>query len=197
MTIKTYVIHLPHRTDRFESITKNLEAIGISDYKFLPGYPNSLIGLINPQQKWMKEGQIGFNIAYFNALSFIALNHKDNEQVLLLEDDAVLIDCAVEKLQQIAAKDYDIVYLFYKECREKGSIIHDNGDLRLIRLNYPVCTTAILYKVAAIKKLLGSLTTMETVCDNQIGLLIADFNVAGCDPYLAQPNDSKSDISEY
>ena len=128
------------------------------------------------------------------ALATIALNHSKDEYVLLLEDDAVLCDNFKHKVSDILQCDFDMCYLFFAECKERGDIIKSFNGFDLISVNYPVCTTGIIYKVSAIKKVLEFLIPMNTVYDNQIGLRINEINACGCMPHLVHLNGSNSDI---
>ena len=194
LSFKTYIISLLHRADRRASLVASLHKQGIFNYSFLSGYPNNDIELKNEKQSWLKSGQIGFNVAYYMALATIALNHSKDEYVLLLEDDAVLCDNFKHKVSDILQCDFDMCYLFFAECKERGDIIKSFNGFDLISVNYPVCTTGIIYKVSAIKKVLEFLIPMNTVYDNQIGLRINEINACGCMPHLVHLNGSNSDI---
>jgi len=88
---KTFVINLAHRTDRLESVRKELAAIGHKSYEVLNAY-----GINNPPPRRYYENIPDFEISgwygnKFSHYSIIEQAKKDNlESVMVFEDDVVL-----------------------------------------------------------------------------------------------------------
>jgi len=133
-----YVINLPHRTDRKESVIKLLNELEITGYEFIDG-----VILYNPEYRKM-----GCNAAYVNLFSkFLS---TDAQNVIVFEDDIKLMN-GVSKSEIDAIFDnwdetisnYDVVGLGVKllprtEIKLKGKT-HGSFEEML-------CTQSLFYK---------------------------------------------------
>jgi autotransporter strand-loop-strand O-heptosyltransferase len=133
-----YVINLPHRTDRKESVIKLLNELEITGYEFIDG-----VILENPEYKKM-----GCNAAYVNLFSkFLS---SDAQNVIVFEDDIKLmngvskdeIDAIFDNWEETVS-NYDVVGLGVKllprsEIKLKGKT-HGSFEEML-------CTQSLFYK---------------------------------------------------
>ena len=133
-----YVINLPHRTDRKESVIKLLNELEITGYEFIDG-----VVLDNPEYRKM-----GCNAAYVNLFSKFLSSNSQN--VIVFEDDIKLMN-GVSKSEIDAIFDnwdetvsnYDVVGLGVKllprtEIKLKGKT-HGSFEEML-------CTQSLFYK---------------------------------------------------
>jgi autotransporter strand-loop-strand O-heptosyltransferase len=133
-----YVINLPHRTDRKESVIKLLNELEITGYEFIDG-----VVLDNPEYRKM-----GCNAAYVNLFSkFLS---SDSQNVIVFEDDIKLmngvskneIDAIFDNWDETVS-NYDVVGLGVKllprtEIKLKGKT-HGSFEEML-------CTQSLFYK---------------------------------------------------
>ena len=133
-----YVINLPHRTDRKESVIKLLNELEITGYEFIDG-----VVLDNPEYRKM-----GCNAAYVNLFSkFLS---SDAQNVIVFEDDIKLmngvskneIDAIFDNWDETVS-NYDVVGLGVKllprtEIKLKGKT-HGSFEEML-------CTQSLFYK---------------------------------------------------
>jgi len=113
---KIYIINLEHRKDRKDSVIKQLEKEGITNYEFI----NAVNGTDSAISKMFKNiRKNGSKIGTHGHLGCL-LSHKkvllkakeDNvEQFMILEDDVILKDGFINRLNSILLPDWECIYL--------------------------------------------------------------------------------------
>lgn len=176
---KTFVINLPARIDRRETVTKELAKVGIVDYRFWRATHNH-------------NGVVGLLLTMKSLL-----DHCDSlglTSVLILEDDARflhpigLVEDAIKQLPT----NWDLLYLgvnlFQKEVEFYSP--------KLIKLTGGCATHAILYSRSGIERAIGMLDIeSESPYDLQLVYKLQEFrNCYAIYPMVVTQSDGFSDI---
>ena len=149
--IKTYIINLEHRTDRYENTLKECEKIGLTNYERFNAIKTDSI-VINPQIAWKKnieylKGASGCKLSHLEVLKKILISNNNEEYILILEDDVVFTDNIFNKinssLQSLDGLEWDILYLGINlKKREDAIKVNDN----LLSIITGLTTTAQIFK---------------------------------------------------
>jgi hypothetical protein len=108
-----YIINLPRRTDRAESIKRLMSNVGIHEYKFIYGLDGQDPDIIKQFVKLKKNniptsGHYGCLLSHIKAIELA--KRKKLNSVLILEDDVLLEDNFIERISRLRVPDWDIIY---------------------------------------------------------------------------------------
>jgi len=113
---KIYIINLEHRTDRKEAVIKQLEKEGMMNYEFVNAVNGTDSAILKKFKKIRKNGSKIGTPGHLGCL----LSHKkvllkakeDNvKQFMILEDDVILKDGFINRLNSISLPDWECIYL--------------------------------------------------------------------------------------
>ena len=113
---KIYIINLEHRTDRKDSVIKQLEKEGMMNYEFVNAVNGTDSAILKKFKKIRKNGSKIGTHGHLGCL----LSHKkvllkakeDNvKQFMILEDDVILKDGFINRLNSISLPDWECIYL--------------------------------------------------------------------------------------
>jgi hypothetical protein len=113
---KIYIINLEHRTDRKESVIKQLEKEGITNYEFINAVNGTDSTILKKFNKIRKNGSKIGTPGHLGCL----LSHKkvllkakeDNvKQFMILEDDVIFKDGFMDRLNDVFLPDWECIYL--------------------------------------------------------------------------------------
>ena len=113
---KIYIINLEHRKDRKDSVIKQLEKEGITNYEFI----NAVNGTDSAISKMFKNirkngskigtpGHLGCLLSHKKVL--LKAKEDNVEQFMILEDDVILKDGFMNRLNSILLPDWECIYL--------------------------------------------------------------------------------------
>ncbi len=113
---KIYIINLEHRTDRKDSIIKQLEKEGITNYEFVNavnGNDSTILKLFKKIRKnGSKIGTTGHLGCLLSHRKVLLKAKEDNvNQFMILEDDVILKDGFMDRLNSISLPDWECIYL--------------------------------------------------------------------------------------
>ena len=113
---KIYIINLEHRTDRKDSVIEQLEKEGMMNYEFVNAVNGTDSAILKKFKKIRKNGSKIGTPGHLGCL----LSHKkvllkakeDNvKQFMILEDDVILKDGFINRLNSISLPDWECIYL--------------------------------------------------------------------------------------
>jgi hypothetical protein len=113
---KIYIINLEHRTDRKDSVIKQLEKEGITNYEFINavnGNDSTILKLFKKIRKnGSKIGTTGHLGCLLSHRKVLLKAKEDNvNQFMILEDDVILKDGFMDRLNSISLPDWECIYL--------------------------------------------------------------------------------------
>jgi len=169
--IKTYIINLEHRTDRYENTLKECEKIGLTNYERFNAIKTDTI-VINPKKAWKKnieylKGASGCKLSHLEVLKKFLISNNNEEYILILEDDVVFTDDALDKinssLQSLDGIEWDILYLGINLKKRDDAIkVNDN----LLSIITGLTTTAQIFKRLDVEKIIKIIEKSDVEIDN-------------------------------
>lgn len=161
---KIYIINLEHRTDRKNSIIKQLEKEGITNYEFVNavnGNDNAVLKFFNKIRKnGSKIGTPGHLGCLLSHKKVLLKAKEDNvNQFMILEDDIILKDGFMNRLNNILLPEWECIYLSAPLEEKK---LFFNGWVK----HSKYCTThAMIIKASIIDYLLDLLKDCDDYID--------------------------------
>ena len=215
-SIKTIFINLDDRKDRLENILKELDNNKINNYERFSGIKCTeyLENILNKNKCWKK-----MDIKYIKSASGCKMSHLEvfkkyrnckSEYILILEDDAQFEQYTMDfskysgvsikeniniylnlALEQLKDKEWDILYL---TCNLKKKEDAYKVSPNLLFINNALTTTAQLFKVSDIDKIIKIIESSDIEIDNTY----SDFlkNKYCVYPMCAYQMESYSDINK-
>ena len=161
---KIYIINLEHRKDRKDSVIKQLEKEGITNYEFITainGNDDEISNLFkNIRKNGSKIGTPGHLGCLLSHKKVLMKAKEDNiNSFMILEDDIILKDGFINRLNSILLPDWECIYLS-APLEEKKMFF--NGWAK----HYKYCTThAMIIKASLIDYLLQLLENNDDYID--------------------------------
>jgi GR25 family glycosyltransferase involved in LPS biosynthesis len=161
---KIYIINLEHRKDRKDSVIKQLEKENITNYEFITavnGNDDEIINLFkNIRKNGSKIGTLGHLGCLLSHKKVLMKAKEDNvNSFMILEDDIILKDGFINRLNSICIPDWECIYLS-APLEEKKMFL--NGWAK----HYKYCTThAMIIKASIIDYLLQLLENNDDYID--------------------------------
>jgi hypothetical protein len=113
---KIYIINLEHRTDRKDSVIKQLKKEGITNYEFINavnGDDSAVLKMFNKIRKNSSKigtpGHLGCLLSHKKVL--LKAKEDNVKQFMILEDDIILKDGFMDRLNSISLPDWECIYL--------------------------------------------------------------------------------------
>ena len=161
---KIYIINLEHRKDRKDSVIEQLEKEGITNYEFVNAVNGIDSAILKKFKKIRKNGSKIGTPGHLGCL----LSHKkvllkakeDNvKQFMILEDDIILKDGFINRLNSISLPEWECIYLSAPLEEKK---LFFNGWAK----HNKYCTThAMIIKASIIDYLLDLLKNCDDYID--------------------------------
>lgn len=161
---KIYIINLEHRTDRKDSVIKQLEKEGITNYEFVNAVNGTDSTILKMFKKIRKNGsKIGTSGHLGCLLSHrkVLLKAKEDNvnQFMILEDDVILKDGFMNRLNDVVLPEWECIYLSAPLEEKK---LFFNGWAR----HSKYCTThAMIIKASIIDYLLDLIKNCDDYID--------------------------------
>ena len=161
---KIYIINLEHRKDRKDSVIKQLEKEGITNYEFITainGNDDEISNLFkNIRKNGSKIGTPGHLGCLLSHKKVLMKAKEDNvNSFMILEDDIILKDGFINRLNSILLPDWECIYLSAPLEEKK---LFFNGWAK----HYKYCTThAMVIKASLIDYLLQLLENNDDYID--------------------------------
>ena len=174
--IKTYIINLDERSDRFNETSFECEKIGLFNFERFSAIKinsnnSKEYKLIDEKKAWKKN-----NIKYLYNASGCKLSHLEvlkkslsvnEEYILILEDDVVFEDNLLIylnlALMQLKNINWDILFLS-SNLKNKEDAIKINNNL--LKLNKCLTTTSQLFKRQNLEKIIKIIEDSDVEIDN-------------------------------
>jgi len=136
VNFKTFVINLNHRKDRLDSISKELEQIGITNWERFPGIiPSSIPNtFLRTKEEGYKKGSYGCLLSHLGVIK--KAKEENLEYVLILEDDTGFKNNIVYLEDILKNKNWDMLYLNVTNAK------HSRIFLNLLKLDFGFTTNA-------------------------------------------------------
>jgi GR25 family glycosyltransferase involved in LPS biosynthesis len=183
-SIKTYIINLDSREDRYENCIKSLHNLNfINNYeRFSAIIPDkntiSNTMILNPLKVWRKKnrdyfkGALGCKMSHLEVLKKVLQFDNNTKYILILEDDAIFenyneqhILNALNYLENIV---WDIFYLSVNLLNKENAYkVSEN----VLKINKGLTTVAQLFQVNKIQKIIDLIECTEEEIDNTYNLL--------------------------
>lgn len=194
--MRAIVINLKSRADRLEKFKENnaasLAGCEVTIFEAIDGRSMTLPALeaagFGTDKNWrdpllkrtLTWGEIGCFLSHYKVWELIA---KQNEPVLVLEDDAVLTGTIAEINQMIDG--HELLYLAHSEQRPEG---RETLDDKLVRPCYPYWTSAYVITPDGAAKLLDTDINKSIIpVDEYMPRMTDRLNVVAAAPPLASP----------
>jgi hypothetical protein len=108
-----FIINLPRRTDRLENMKKLMDSVGINEYRIISGLDGQSPDIINQYVKLEKNniptsGHYGCLLSHIKAIEIA--KKKNLTSVLILEDDILLEDNFISRINKLQVPEWDIIY---------------------------------------------------------------------------------------
>jgi GR25 family glycosyltransferase involved in LPS biosynthesis len=161
---KIYIINLEHRTDRKDSVIKQLEKEGITNYEFVNavnGNDSTILKLFKKIRKnGSKIGTTGHLGCLLSHRKVLLKAKEDNvNQFMILEDDVILKDGFMDMLNDVVLPEWECIYLSAPLEEKK---LFFNGWAR----HSKYCTThAMIIKASIIDYLLDLIKDCDDYID--------------------------------
>lgn len=188
---KTYLINLPHRTDRLRIAKQQFEKAGVSMPIIFPAIDARKLKLRGTTEE--NQGLIGCFMSHYFILQEALINGY--KRITVFEDDILLVNDFKEKLQtglnQVPEK-WQLLYLGYYE-RTGQAKIQVSENITIPKNTWG--THAYMVQNEGIKLMYDNLQTIRTHIDIQIGEDILPKIYTYCiSPAICNQSGIKSDI---
>ena len=180
--MKTVVINLDYRKDRYESFQKNNPNLVYERFPAVDGNKISYSKLLSTgfdvNHTWtdpilhtkLTKGEVGCFLSHWHIWNKCI---EKNEPLIVLEDDAILTERF--NMEEIESLPYDFVYLAYHEMREKIQI-----DDTFSKPVYPYWTLAYMIRPDAARILVNHEAKRNILpVDEYLPTMMKSLNVAG------------------
>lgn len=189
-TENIYLINLKHRRDRLLMSKKQLNKIGVNNYKLFQAVDARKLGLTGVNEK--NQGLIGCFMSHYILLQNAILNGI--KRMVVFEDDVIFCndfkERFIEEFKQVPNK-WELLYLGYYERGESKLKIANN-------ICVPKCTWGThgyMVQNAGIIKMFDGLQEIKGHIDIQIdNQLVKDIYTYCFSPALCFQSGIKSDI---
>ena len=182
----TYVISLPHRIDRQESVKKEIGKLPIfySFYEGINGHESNYNGPL-------LKGEYGVKATHIEILKRCI--EENLESCFIFEDDVELHENILEELErslQNIPSNVDMLYLGASH-HVKPDLIKDN----VYKVNHSYCAHAVFINKSVFKLLKDSLIANENLpLDVIYAIIQPNINAYAIFPHLAWQKNTYSDI---
>lgn len=188
---KTYLINLPHRTDRLRIAKQQFANAGVEGVQIFPAIDAKRMRLRGLTED--NQGLIGCFMSHFFILQEAIMNGY--KRVAVFEDDVLLVNDFAEKMNiamaQIPAK-WEMLYLGYYERSGKGKV-QVSENITIPKNTWG--THAYIVQNRGIQIMYENLQTIRTHIDIQITEDIAHKMYTYCvSPAVCHQSGIKSDI---
>ena len=200
---------MEERKDRLENVSRQLKNHKIDNYEIFHGIKiennlqnnldNKLDKIINKYKCWKKMNMEYVKLASGCKLSHLEVlkKHKNSsfEYILIVEDDIIFeynTDLYINlALQQLKNKEWDILYLTCNLKKEEDAY---KVSPNLLFINKGLTTTAQLFKVSTINKIIEVIESSDIEIDNTYNDYLK--NKYCVYPMCAYQMESYSDINK-
>ena len=206
--MKKLVINLERRSDRKDLFIENNKSL--TDYEFLEAvdgkeiYYNDLFNMgLDTDKSWrdpfhnrkLTHGEIGCLLSHFRAWARVA---EQEEPMMILEDDAIVLENYDEQYYESLTEDYDLIYLQRNENQpEQVAVIDDVIETP----SYPYNLTAYILTPEGAKALVGTNILQNIIpADEYVPRMINQIKTCALkeDVFIQiHRNELKSDIEPY
>jgi GR25 family glycosyltransferase involved in LPS biosynthesis len=188
---RTYLINLPHRTDRLRIAKKQFEREGITDYTVFPAIDARRLKLKGTTED--NQGLIGCFLSHYFIIQMALINGW--KKIAIFEDDLLLVPDFQKKfdaaMTQVPEK-WQMLYLGYYE-RSGAAKIQVSENITIPKNTWG--THAYMLKGEGIKIMYDNLQTIRSHIDVQMSEYIVPKMYAYCvSPALVHQSSIKSDI---
>lgn len=188
---KTYLINLPHRTDRMRIAKQQFERAGIENYTIFPAIDARKLKITGTTEG--NQGLIGCFLSHYFILQEALMNGY--KRIAIFEDDVLLVqdfknkyEAAMEQVPQA----WQLLYLGYYE-RSGAAKIQVNELITIPKNTWG--THAYMVQNEGIKIMYDNLQTIRSHIDVQISEDIVPKMYTYCiSPAICHQSGIKSDI---
>lgn len=183
-SLKSYIINLDSREDRYENCIKSLHNLNIiNNYERFSGIipdkntiSNTMI--LNPLKVWRKQnrdyfkGALGCKMSHLEVLKKALEFDNNTKYILIIEDDAIFENYneqhILNALNYLSNVEWDIFYLSVNLLNKEDAYkVSEN----VLKINKGLTTVAQLFQVNKIQKIIDLIENSEEEIDNTYNLL--------------------------
>jgi len=204
MIDKVFIINLEHRTDRKESILKQLAKVGVTDYEFFPAIRPTEEEVhawsprfLDPMPGWFQGDETKYKIGSLGCL----LSHRaimkicierNYQNVLILEDDTEFqIGCPLSSVWDIVKPpDFGLLYL---AGNHRGSTLFPHSKY-LVKVQGTLTTGSYVVNRSIMQVIVDGLYHYDREVDIFYANLQYKYPCYCIYPHVARQADSFSDI---